>query len=210
MAQFADHRKAARLQSLPLRVATVAIAATLPLAGVALAQSVAQSSSTKADIASFKGNPQTLIRAIRHIEQASGGRVIDIRYTSAGDMSGYQAVVAKDGQINFFRVEHDGGNVLTIDEKSTPVWMLSWRGKADVRFADHAPVPLTAAITTAEKAYSNSPAVAAGIARSASNPESTVHAYNVLLDIQGSARRVAVDDSTGQIIEDPQALSDEP
>ena len=46
-----------------------------------------------------------------------------------------------------------------------------------------------------------------GIARSASSPESDVHAYNVLVAVDGRASRVAVDDSTGQVIADPSALS---
>ena len=51
------------------------------------------------------------------------------------------------------------------------------------------------------------PAIAAGIARSAANPDTSVHAWNVLIDNNGVAKRVAVDDATGQIIGDPQALA---
>ena len=79
-----------------------------------------------------------------------------------------------------------------------------------MRFAQSAKVPLSQAILTAEQADDNAPAIAAGIARSASNPESDVHAYNVLIDADGTTRRVSVDDSTGQIISDPGMLSDWP
>jgi hypothetical protein len=76
-----------------------------------------------------------------------------------------------------------------------------------VHFAEGASVSLSAAVLTAERSK-NAPAVAAGIARSASNPTSEVQAYNVMLDMDGSARRVAVDDSSGEVISDPSALTD--
>jgi hypothetical protein len=47
--------------------------------------------------------------------------------------------------------------------------------------------------------------MAAGIARSASNPDSDVHAYNLLLNRGGSM--VAIDSSAGEVISDPSALT---
>jgi uncharacterized membrane protein YkoI len=74
------------------------------------------------------------------------------------------------------------------------------------RSAEQAQTPLAQAIRTAEQAR-NAPAVAAGIARGASNPGADVQAYNVLVDQNGTVRRVSVDASTGQVIADPQALA---
>jgi len=43
--------------------------------------------------------------------------------------------------------------------------------------------------------------------RSASNPESDVKAYTVLLDVRGDVRSVSIDVTTGEVIADPSALS---
>ena len=94
---------------------------------------------------------------------------------------------------------------------SVPDWMLHWRARADVKAAEQATVPLTDAIRTAEQARAGGLAVAAGIAASASNNASSdVKAYNVLVMRDGDVRRVAVDDSSGQVIADPQALASWP
>lgn len=79
--------------------------------------------------------------------------------------------------------------------------------RADLHAARHAAVSLTAAIRTAEQSQNGAPAVAAGIARSASNPTSEVQAYTVLLDVNGGVQSVSVDTSTGEVIANPGALS---
>lgn len=85
--------------------------------------------------------------------------------------------------------------------------MLGWRSRADVHFVERARVSLASAIRTAEKSQHGAPALAAGIARSASNPDSGVHAYTVLLDVDGAVRSVSIDDSTGEVIANPGALT---
>jgi hypothetical protein len=179
----------------------------LALAGVASAQGVAQSRYFNGDIAAFHGTPDSLINAIHKVENLTGGRVIEIRFAEKDGMPGYHIVMVKGGEITFIRLEEQSGKVLQIDEASTPVWMLNWRGKADVHFAETAKVPLSQAILTAEQADNNAPAIAAGIARSASNPNNAVHAYNVLIDADGTTRRFAIADSNGGVIADPGALS---
>jgi uncharacterized membrane protein YkoI len=179
----------------------------LALAGVASAQGVAQSRYFNGDIAAFHGKPDSLINAIHKVENVTGGRVIEIRFAEKDGMPGYHIAMVKGGKITFIRLDEQSGKVLQIDEASTPVWMLNWRGKADVHFAETAKVPLSQAILTAEQANNNAPAIAAGIARSASNPNSAVHAYNVLIDADGTPRRFAIDDSNGGVIADPGALS---
>jgi uncharacterized membrane protein YkoI len=178
------------------------------LANVALAQQVSQPAFTKADISSFHGNDNTLVNAIALIEQSTGGKVIDIRFSNATNgMPGYNVVVVKAEQIQFFHFEERSKHVIELDASSKPVYMLNWRGKSDVHFAMQAQVSLSTAIQTAEQSQPGAPAMAAGIARSASNPESEVHAYNVLLNRGGSVKRVAIDSATGQVIADPSALS---
>ena len=178
-----------------------------PLANVALAQSVAQPSYMSGDFSAFHGNSSTLVNAIALIEQSTGGKVIDIRFSSPNGMPVYNAVVVKGGQVQFFHAEELSKKIVELDASSKPVYMLNWRGKSDVQFAQHAKVSLSAAIQTAEQSQNGAPAMAAGIARSASNPESEVQAYNVLLNRAGSAKRIAVDIATGEVIADPSALS---
>lgn len=65
---------------------------------------------------------------------------------------------------------------------------------------------MSQAILTAEKAGNGAAALAAGIARSASNPDSEVQAYTVLLDARGKVRSVSIDIANGEVIADPSAL----
>ncbi len=178
-----------------------------PLANVTLAQQVSQPSFTNQDISAFKGDNNTLVNGIAVIEQSTGGKVIDIRFSSTNGMPGYNIVLVKGAQVQFFHFEERSKHVVELDASSKPIYMLNWRGKADVHFAQTAQVSLSTAIQTAEQSQPGAPAMAAGIARSASNPESEVHAYNVLLNRGGSVKRVAVDSATGQVIADPSALS---
>jgi uncharacterized membrane protein YkoI len=178
-----------------------------PLATLTLAQQVSQPSFTNDDISAFHGNNNTLVNAIAVIEQSTGGKVIDIRFSNANGMPGYNVVLVKGTQVQFFHFEERSKHVVELDASSKPIYMLNWRGKSDVHFAQQAQVPLSAAIQTAEQSQPGAPAMAAGIARSASNPDSEVHAYNVLLNRAGSVKRIAVDSATGQVISDPGSLS---
>jgi hypothetical protein len=181
----------------------------LPLGNLALAQSVAQpGAASVGDVSAFHGNANTLVNAIQATEQATGGKVLDIRYANASGTPSWHAVVLKGAQVQFFRMEQLSRKVIELDASSKPVWMLNWQGKADVSAAKQASVSLSTAVSTAEQQKNGSPAVAAGIARSASNPESDVHAYTVLV-VEGGVRvkSVSVDSSTGQVIADASALS---
>jgi uncharacterized membrane protein YkoI len=178
-----------------------------PWASVTLGQQVSQPSFTNQDISTYHGDNNTLVNAIAVIEQSAPGKVIDIRFASTGGTPGYNVVLVKGAQVQFFHFEVHSKHVVELDASSKPTYMLNWRGKADVHFAQTAQVSLSAAIQTAEQAHPGAPAMAAGIARSASNPDSDVHAYNVLLNRGGSVKRVAIDSATGQEIADPSALS---
>jgi uncharacterized membrane protein YkoI len=177
------------------------------LANVTLAQSVAQPAAIKGDISAFHGDQDTLVNALQAAERSTGGKVVDIRFSNANGISGYHAVVVKGGQVDFFKVEQVSNHVIELDTNSKPVWMLNWRGKADVQDAKQATVSLSNAIRTAEQSQNGAPAAAAGIARSASNPDSEVHAYTVLVVVSGKVQSVSVDSSNGEVISDPSALS---
>jgi uncharacterized membrane protein YkoI len=174
----------------------------------ASAQEVAQPGFYKGDVAAFHGNNHTLIDAIHALHATSGQRVVDIRFVRQNGVSGYHVVLQKNGRFSFMHIDEQSGRVVEISESSAPDWMLNWNKRRQLRVDRGAKVTLAQAIRTAESANSNEPAIAAGIAMSASNPTSDVHAYNVILDNQGQTMRVAVDASTGQIIANPSALSD--
>lgn len=166
---------------------------------------VAQPAYSSTDLASFHGSDDTLTNAIRDVQQSTGGTVVEIRFAPQNGQAGFHTVVANGGRVSFGRLVPPSNqlNALT----TQPDWMLKWRQRADVNLATKAKVSLSQAIHTAESA-AGAPAVAAGIARGASNI--AVHAYNVLLDQGGTTKRMAVDSNTGEVIADPSALSGYP
>jgi uncharacterized membrane protein YkoI len=171
---------------------------------VTLAQTVSQAPNyPSADIGAFHGNQKALTGAIRKIQQTTGGKVVEIRFAGNEGPPGFIAAVAKGGNVQFVHLDQSSGKVTPT--KSRPDWTMKWQQRTDVQLAEHASIPLPQAVTTAEKSK-NAPAIAAGIARSASSSVGSVHAYNILLADAGSVKRVAVDSSTGQIIEDPAQL----
>jgi hypothetical protein len=195
-----------------LRWSLVCIAtAALAVAGAtAWAQPVAQSSYMKADLSGFKGTNTTLINTIGKVEKTTGGRVLEIRYTNKGGTPGFHAVVAKGKEVVFLQVAVEGGKTVEVSSADKPDWMLKWPATTQLAAAISAKVPLVDAIKAAEQNGAGGPAVAAGIARSADNPTANVKAYNVLVLQGGDLTRVAVDDRTGQVIQDPSALSSWP
>lgn len=146
------------------------------------------------------------VHVIRHIEEVSGGRVIEVRFTADDNGPGWDAAVDQGEHIDFVRLVSEEGQPITLTENSRPTWSLHWPGRNDVHYARTAKVSLVDAIRSAESAE-HEPAVAAGIATLTSNPDRGVTAYNVLLaDPDGTVRR-AVDADTGQVIANPSALA---
>jgi uncharacterized membrane protein YkoI len=184
--------------------ATSLCVSALCLSCVVLAQTVSQSLNyPSADAAAFHGNQKTLTTAIQTIQQSTGGKVVEIRFAVHNGTPGFHTAVEKGGQVQFAFLDQSSGTVAA--GKTQPDWMLKWQQRTDAKLAESAPISLSQAIATAEMSKS-APAIAAGMARSASSAGSNVHAYNVLLDQGGSIKRVAVDSSTGEIIADPGAL----
>jgi uncharacterized membrane protein YkoI len=190
-------------------IQSLAAATALGMTAVAVtgasAHGVAQPGFYKGDLDAFHGNAQSLIQAIGAFHTGSDARVVEIRFSDRNGDPGYYAVLQKHGRVDFVHVDENGQSV-ELDSASLPDWMLSDKSKLDLRLDRKATIPLAQAISTAEAANGGAPAVAAGIARSASNPDSEVHAYNVLLDNGGRVQRVAIDSMSGQVISDPQAL----
>lgn len=192
--------------------AGLACAGALSLAVAALAQPVAQPPHLTGDIAGFSGDPNALPNAIEAIEQATGGLVTEARYTAVGGVPGYDAAVAHGGSVTLMRVAEPGGGVVALTGDTVPLWLMHWRTRQEVRYAVRAPVSLSQAVRSAEKAFDGQPAVAAGIATSAAGGGANdVHAYNVLLlQSDGKVHRVAIDSATGQPIANPDDLANWP
>jgi hypothetical protein len=147
---------------------------------------------------------------IGKIETTTGGHVIEIRFTNADGTPGYRAVVDHGGQLEFMRIAASNGAAVEIANSNVPDWMLHWRDRKAAEIARQAKVPLVEAIRTAEKSADGAPALAAGVAASATNPSTDVKAYNVLVYHDGDVVRVAVDGDTDQVIANPQALASWP
>jgi hypothetical protein len=190
-----------------MRALLLALAVAGSVAVPALAQNVALGAYPKLDLTGFSGDAGALPKAVNDIEAASGGRVAEIRYNNAGGAPSYDFVLVKGADVSFQRVSKSNGGTISLTGDTTPAWMLDWQARKDASLAQTAKVGLADAIRTAESARNGSPAVAAGIARSASNPTSDVHAYNVSILQAGEQRRVAVDSQSGEVIEDPSALA---
>jgi uncharacterized membrane protein YkoI len=188
--------------------AVACTAALCAFAVPAMSQGVGQQGFYKGDVEGFHGDSKTLIKAIRGLQAADGARVVDIRFARVNGIAGYHVVLQKGGQVTFMHIDEQGGRVIALEASSLPDWMLKWKNRTDLRLDRRAKVTLVQAIRTAEGANGNAPAIAAGMATSASNPTSAIHAYNVILDISGQAKRVAIDGSNGEIIANPATLSD--
>jgi len=190
------------------RVFVTTCVAFLGLAFAVAAQDikVAQPSAySSADLAAFHGSQNTLTNAISDAQQSTGGTVLEIRFAPLNGKPGFHTVVAKQGQVVFGRLQPPSKQVNQL--ATQPDWMLNWRQRTDVSLADKAKISLSQAIRTAES-EAGAPAVAAGLARSAS--EISVHAYNVLLDQGGTTKRIAIDSNSGEVIQNPSQLANYP
>lgn len=180
------------------------LAAAALAAGPAIAQPVSQPPRYTGDLAGFSGDPAALPRAISAIE-AADGRVMEIRYDGRA-APGYDVVVVRGGRLQFVRVAEPYVGLTAIVGSSRPAWMLGWRGRREVKAVRRARVGLASAVRDAEADANHAPAVAAGIAASASNPASDVKAYNVLVETRSGPRRIAIDAATGDPIANPGVL----
>lgn len=175
-------------------------------APAALAHPLAQPPDYQGDLAGFHAGPAALPRAIRAVER-NGGRVMEIRYDNRDGAPGWDVVVERGGVVSSERFGEPAAGVIAWRSQSEPRWMLDWRARKEARATTRARVDLARAVTIAERANRDAPAVAAGIAQAVGDPTATIPAYNVLLLTSGGGtKRVAVDARNGRIIADPGAL----
>ena len=186
-------------------ILALAAAGALAASGPLHAQGVSMPPYPEINLAGFNGDASSLPKAVAAIEAASGGRVVEIRYNNVSGAPGYDVVLERGAQVSFQRFTKPGGGMIALTGKTEPSWMLKWQARRDVSFVKQAKVSLAAAIRTAESSLPG-PAVAAGIARSASSITTDVHAYNVAILNGGRLHRVAIDSATGLMIDDPNAL----
>jgi hypothetical protein len=159
------------------------------------------------DVTGFSGDASILPDAVSQIESMNVGRVAAIAYNNVAGVPGYHVIVVQGSNVKFMRLEKPHGQAVEISQASVPTWMMNWRNQKRADVVQTARVSLADAIRTAEASQNGAPAVVAGIARSASNPTSEVHAYMVGLLINGGLHPVAVDSKTGAVIANPSALT---
>ena len=192
------------MRALLLVIATVS---SLAAAAPTLAQTLKVNSKLSIDVNGFSGDPKILPDAVNKIEALNGGRVAAITYNNVAGTPGYGAIVLKDSEVRFWRLDKPNGQAAELSGASVPSWMLQWREQKRAAAVKASRISLADAIRTAEASEQGSPAVVAGIARSAAKPSSDVHAYMVGILKDGKLLPVAVDSDTGQRIGNPEVLA---
>lgn len=185
----------------------LAASASLAAAAPALAQTLTVNPNLTIDVTGFSGDANTLPTAVSNIEAAMGGRVGAIAFSNVDGAPGYGVVLVQGENVRFMRLAKPNSKAVEITQASVPSWMLTWRNQRRAAVAKAARVSLADAIRTAEASQRGAPAVVAGVARSAANPNSDVQAYMVGLLRGGNLRMVAVNSSSGAVIANPSALS---
>jgi hypothetical protein len=190
------------MRALLLVLATVS---SLAVAAPTFAQTLKVNSKLSIDVHGFSGDPKILPDAVNKIESL-GGRVAGIAYNNVAGTPGYGIIVLKGSEVRFWRLDKPTGDAVELTGASVPSWLLTWGEQRRATAVKDAKVSLADAIRTAEASERGAPAVVAGIARSAANPTSDVHAYMVGILKDGRLTRVAVDSQTGSRISNPDAL----
>jgi len=191
-----------------MRALLLVLAAVSGVAAAAptLAKTFNVNSSLTIDDTGFSGDPKILPDAVTNIESVGGGRVAAIAFNNVAGTPGYGVVVLKGSEVRFWRLDKPTGKAVELTGASVPSWMLNWKGQRRASAVKDARVSLADAIRTAEAEQHDSPAIVAGIARSAANPTSDVHAYMIGILRNGRLNRVAVDSKSGSPIANPAAL----
>lgn len=186
-----------------LFLATAAVG-SLAVAGYA-APALAEAAQLVRVAAPKQVNNATLTQAIAAAEKSSGGKVVEIRYRPVGNAAGFDAVVAKGGDLGHVRVDVPSNKVSAVDEKDVP-WRQGWALKTDAKDLAKAKLSLSDAVVQAEK-MTGGPAAAAGVAAPLTG-DNAVLAYNVKLYKGDSPRRVVIDAVSGAPIANPSAFED--
>jgi len=147
----------------------------------------------------------SLTQAIAAAEQASGGKVVEIRYRLAGGAPGFDAISAKGGAFSHLRIAVPSNKVTPVKQGDIP-WRAGWTLKADAKDLADAKLSLSDAVVKAEQIVGG-PASAAGVAAPLTG-DNAVLAYNVKLYKANDPHRVVIDAVTGAPIENPTAFED--
>jgi hypothetical protein len=143
--------------------------------------------------------------AIRAIEQATAGRVLEIRFRMWRGAVGFIAVVGKpDDTISHVSIAIPDLRVVVIAEADIPDWMAPWTVRADKKSIWKAKIPLADAVGRAEEMVGGV-AVDADVAKPLTG-DNAVLAYNVEIVKDGRPQRIVIDAETGQTIADPEPL----
>jgi hypothetical protein len=192
------------MRALLLALATVSgLAAGAP----ALAQTLTVTPNFVIDVTGFNGDLNSLANAASNVESLSDARVAAIAYNNVAGTPGYGVILVRGSNVTFKRLDKPNGKPIAVTGLSIPKWMMTWRTQRRAAVVAAAKVSLADAIRTAEASEHNTPAVVAGIARSASDPTTDVHAYMVGILRSGDLHTVAVNSATGSVIENPSALA---
>jgi uncharacterized membrane protein YkoI len=145
-----------------------------------------------------------LAHAASGFEAATGGKVLEIRLADAPGAPAFEAAIAKGDRVLYMRIASPSDDVTEIKVTDLPPWLLNYHMESYMRSIAQAKVPLTEAITKAEK-RDHAPAVDAGLAKPLSGTNAVL-AYFVET-MKGSKRQEsAVDATTGAFIENPDSL----
>jgi hypothetical protein len=185
----------------------LATAGSLAAGAPTLAQTLTVNPNLVIDVTGFSGDANTLPTAVSNIESLAGGRVGAIAYNNVAGTPGYGVILAQGSNVRFMRLDKPTGQAVEISQASVPSWMLNWKNQRRAAVVQAAQVPLADAIRTAEASQQGAPAVVAGVARSAANLNSDVHAYMVGILKGGDLQRVAVDSKSGMVIANPSTLT---
>jgi hypothetical protein len=184
----------------------LATAGSFAIGAPTLAQVLTVNPNFTIDVTGFSGDANTLADAVSTIESMNVGRVAAIAYNNVAGTPGYGVIVTQGSDVTFKRLDLPTGKPVAISGASVPTWMMNWRNQKRATVVQTAGVSLADAIRTAVASQGGAPAVVAGIARSASNPTSDVHAYKVGILKNGGLQPVAVDSKTGSVIANPSML----
>jgi uncharacterized membrane protein YkoI len=145
-----------------------------------------------------------LAHAASGFEATTGGKVLEIRLADAPGAPAFEAAIAKGDRVLYMRIASPSDDVTEIKVTDLPPWLLNYHMESYMRSIAQAKVPLTEAITKAEK-RDHAPAVDAGLAKPLSGTNAVL-AYFVET-MKGSKRQEsAVDATTGAFIENPDSL----
>ena len=140
--------------------------------------------------------------AIRAIETASGGRVLEIRFRTWQGAVGFTAVVAnRDDTVSHVSVAIPELKVVVIAAADIPDWMAPWQVRADKRSIWKAKIPLADAVVMAQKMTGGVP-VDAGLAKPLT-ADNAVLSYNIEIVKDGRPQRVVIDAETGGKVANP-------